>query len=385
MEANNAIIPEYIYKYYPPSVLSKKALLYGELFFSALDELNDPYDTMIDYTLEFNSKRYTDLFNYVLEYIGIPTGFEFNCTLKYIEENVDNLDRLRKYIESSMFLKRDILKKSTKIEDQPNFINYFRQGLKYILMQVFSRLFYSVSFSKSYSNSIMWSHYADVHKGFCLIFWPHDDRLRKNPDRRKSDNDYYAILHPVLYEKKPVTIDGWNQLCRMIYDNYKNDKALDYRDKIMQAGRTKCESWGYEEEIRMFDFDSLPDKFNELGAEKRSSIYRLYYYDQTQLQGVIFGANMSDSDKREIMDIIEKNRKELRSKTYGVLPIFKFYEAEVLSNQYEIKRTLVAALNYQNNHFDPMNIDEEIEKYTYALNLVKSQKKMNDPKYSIFY
>ena len=82
-----------------------------------------------------------------------------------------------------------------------------------------------ICFSKSWSNPLMWGHYAERHTGICLGF--------DIPDE---------LLAPVIYAK---------QLLKMQMDK-KTKKPIPTEKVVNQLLRTKFFDWKYEDEIRLF-------------------------------------------------------------------------------------------------------------------------------------
>ena len=113
-------------------------------------------------------------------------------------------------------------------------------------------------------NLLMWSHYADNHKGICFEF----DVL--------EDPDFFVFPVWVKYEEKYPKIDFSNvQDTTKIYS-------------------TKSMDWKYEDEIRV-----LKHK------------YGLHSFNPKMIKSVIFGCRISDKDKNEILHIISADE-ELR-------------------------------------------------------------------------
>ncbi len=80
-------------------------------------------------------------------------------------------------------------------------------------------------FSESWHNPVLWSHYADKHRGICLGF---------------DIPDEYAI--PVNYSKKRVAVRFQN-------NDQNQGLAPEFVNELL---RTKYEHWVYEAERRMF-------------------------------------------------------------------------------------------------------------------------------------
>ncbi len=141
-------------------------------------------------------------------------------------------------------------------------------------------------FSKVRDNILMWAHYANAHRGFCLEF------LVEPKPRRE-----YEILEPhrVKYsDKYPVV----NRL-------HDTDKVLAEKTIL-----TKANQWKYEEEWRMVD----P---NGPGPHQFSS--RL-------LTGVIFGCRMPENHKKMIRDWCKDRETTV-----------EYYEAQLSDDSYSLK------------------------------------------------
>ena len=105
-------------------------------------------------------------------------------------------------------------------------------------------------FSLTYENPLMWSHYANHHRGICLGF---------SLDRVESPFPLFPIINqgPVNYPKENNIV------------NYLSDKELG----IKQLFLTKSAHWEYEQEFRILIF-------TEPG---------LYRFNDNFLKRVIFG------------------------------------------------------------------------------------------------
>lgn len=82
-----------------------------------------------------------------------------------------------------------------------------------------------ICFSKSWSNPLMWGHYAEKHTGMCLGF--------DVPDK---------LLSPVIYAKRLLKMD-------IDPKTQKPKPTEQILDKLL---RTKFYDWKYEDEIRLF-------------------------------------------------------------------------------------------------------------------------------------
>lgn len=104
-------------------------------------------------------------------------------------------------------------------------------------------------FTEKNDNVLMWSHYADEHKGICVEY----DLKRLTEDKF----DILKHLYPVLYGKRRIIkkdisslVESHKDLDRAIADNmvYEGCEAL---DDILPLFLTKGWAWEYEQEWRI--------------------------------------------------------------------------------------------------------------------------------------
>lgn len=130
------------------------------------------------------------------------------------------------------------------------------------------RLVGILSLSETAESILMWSHYAEQHRGFVLEF---DGESAFFDQRRKPDDDHY-VLRPVIYPNERP--------------RYKDILQLD-RDSVYL---TKGHEWSYEREHRMTIPLSLHSPIDPTSAEP---IYLLHYPPEA-LRSVILGSRASD-------------------------------------------------------------------------------------------
>ena len=124
-------------------------------------------------------------------------------------------------------------------------------------------------------NILMWSHYADSHRGICLRFTPEVKKLAQP----KADDLHFELSFPVKYSDTRPKIDIlWR----------------DRPDLLEKMLLTKADFWSYEHEWRMFDSNSGP------GTHK---------FPPSCLDAVIFGARSTSDDREMILEWL-KGRKE---------------------------------------------------------------------------
>lgn len=202
---------------------------------------------------------------------------------------------------------------------------------------------YSASFLSDCSNSAIWGHYGDCHKGVCLIF-----KTKKTDEDFEMDleTEYGYSSGPIIgmrphkfkkinYSNKHIEIDFFRsigrlnkgQLNAMWYSDgngnssecgeHLNKNEDTWRDKYwenyLKSVTLKLNEWSYEGEYRLI----LHGDFVDYREKQR----RKMKYDFNDLEGIIFGMKTSTSDKIKIVKIIEDKCKQNKRKQ------FDFYQS----------------------------------------------------------
>lgn len=159
--------------------------------------------------------------------------------------------------------------------------NYpIRNHLKDSLYSKVERTLNSVgicSFSKAKKNQLMWSHYANEHKGFCIGF---DVERLKLSDNEINEVD---VKYQGVYPHKEI-IERINHFEKNGHNN--NYRDITY-DIIFSILRTKYTSWKYERELRLIREEVTPFTFNP-----------------NAINSITFGLKMDSEDKKQIIGLI---------------------------------------------------------------------------------
>ena len=142
-----------------------------------------------------------------------------------------------------------------------------------------------ISFSDRWSNPVIWSHYAENHKGICLGF-------------DVSKNFAFKVLYPPTREHIPSISE--------IVDT--NDSEV-----LKKMSLTKYAHWEYENEWRVFIKLGQPD--NDLFFEG--------YSDKMQLREIIIGAESDLSSqqlRRHCSNSVEVHTARLAFKAFRIVP-----------------------------------------------------------------
>jgi hypothetical protein len=220
-------ITRYVCKYRPILNYENEKSIFNiiktsSLWFASAKSLNDPFDCQLN--ININSD-----INEIEEWLKSIRTFK----LKYNED--------------------DIKVKAFELYKNPNYIQE-------VINEVIDNNGVCC-FSKNYDNILQWSHYADSHKGVCLIF----DILK--------DPSFFDETFSVEYR-----------------NDYREYNAIKNFDKFVQEVLLpKYIVWDYEAEIRSFS--------NEIGLKK---------FNPSALTKIIFGCNTSQEDELKIVNYVSE-------------------------------------------------------------------------------
>jgi hypothetical protein len=127
-----------------------------------------------------------------------------------------------------------------------------------------------ICYTMSPDNILMWSHYADGHKGICLEF-------KLDEGRTLSDAGIYKVVYDDIYPE----IDFEN---------------IWHKDRLAKILWTKSKEWASENELRQIRISG-----NELVD---------YPF---KLSSILFGLKTSDNEKKLIKRILEGNGVEFKN------------------------------------------------------------------------
>ena len=228
-----------LFKYRDFSARSLTALSTNKMFFAAPSLFNDPFDC------SFVPYKATTLEQIMVDF----------------EEPVKSLHNFsrseaREYIKCCFCTNRN------------QFIGDMREAFKNVVLRGFG--VYCLSHIDN--DILMWSHYTDGHKGFCLVFNRTEDNfLSDAKEVNYPEDDKYPDL---IW---PKSIEGFVQFATTIV-------------------LTKSKHWKYEEEWRKIDRpDSQKTTESYLGHEVE--------YSNDMLAGIIFGAKMPHEHRKVIKQL----------------------------------------------------------------------------------
>ena len=238
--ANN---PSKLYKYRIWSdPFHKKILTEGELFFSSPKRFNDPYDCGLPFRQH-------------------PENSDPIIIKQKVEACAPNI--FPNLIRDKKALEEKCAQQVLLIQQDPK--SWFEMNWGY-KPEDLSQVFGVLSVTPHPDNYLMWSHYSNSHKGFCIEF-----------DTRKLVESVVATFQKVRYTDEIPLFS--------IKDTLEDELMV----KLLYTKSKKY--WAYEDEYR-FSYIYGPDKAVKFSPDALTAIY--------------FGCKASYEDQIEIIEIVTK-------------------------------------------------------------------------------
>ena len=303
-------IPNKLYKYEFISEHSIKNIKNNQIYFNSPKNFNDPYDCLhsIDYkplSLDLIKKLFIEansegdmsvltnqLFN---DTINIESLVELNRRLISKNPNLENTLKKKLNLTSAQYFNE----LTTILQDETIF-NEHKTRISTIISEMATKILQKeidkrkskmanqhgiCCFSKIFDNMLMWSYYANGHKGFCLEF-----DTSEEPFNKSREVNYVEGLPP--FDPSFIL----------------NDKR-DPEDFIGIFLATKNIEWIHEKEWRIFHNESS----------------KLYGYKSRALTGIYFGTNIDSTIKEILLTILHSQN-----------PYVRFYQMEKVQNKFKV-------------------------------------------------
>lgn len=259
---------KYIYKYRSLYSIKNKKISFnintlnllktGNIFFSAPADFNDPFDCWIPIK---------------------PRKIQEKEILESIHSNKNR--------KASRELRKTISEFSVN-NDLKEFTNYGNKlkldhpSVNKNMNRDILRVFKICCFSRQCNNILMWSHYADFHRGICIGLKVREKDKKEVIKFREIDNKIISL---------PIE--------DMDYDE-KNKKAIIYDDKdltvdlLRECLIKKAKLWKYEDECRIIkkdEFDNAP----------------LMFLNTESIKEIVFGYNTHPKAIKETLLILKES------------------------------------------------------------------------------
>lgn len=256
-------MPQILYKYKPCNDFTRKILTDGVIYMPSISELNDPFEGSLPYVIRINGRQ--------------PESLNPDEWLKFYLEQTEKY-YTNKTREEQITIAQDFAN-NPPLLDPSNVEIEEKKTIEEV-----KKRFGVFSLTTEKNNFLMWSHYANSHKGICIGF---------NTD--------------ILFD----TVDGG--LCSIIYSNDFPIKDLYIEDIYTEHSRiigTKGEFWEYENEYRLTKIDGK----------------KVYKMPLSGIEEIILGVWISQEDKADILNIIDTN-----------IPHCKVYETQLSKTKFELE------------------------------------------------
>lgn len=259
------------YKFRGVDANSINSLANNELWFSAKDTFNDPFE-------------------------GV---WSINDTLKESDFNLLKGHPAFTNWLAQAYVNSDI--KENKKNENLLIIKYLKKEIKSLINIIHGSKILCLSFKEDKKDPIfenlMWSHYAQGLRGFCLVF--NEKNLQKDINQA-SGKRMRAI--EVLYPDVPNKLNLSDFLHHYILNN-ENRNA--YIDKLTQTIATKLQAWKYEREVRILSLDYDATYYN---------------YSPSTLEEIVFGEKMSDKNRELLLIILKSKYPNVKIKIAKLIP-----------------------------------------------------------------
>ena len=274
-------LPRRIFKFFRPTEYALKNLEEGTVFLASPEDFNDPFDSGISMnvlpllehlvrTQEFEGLK-------DLEKIGLSRGDFADMLAGRVDEEViarmaatesgSSPEALRALVELLPTLSQSV--NQEMMVDRTH--SFFRKALKV------------TSFTETANSPLLWAHYAENHKGFCVEYDPRS--ISPNLPQRR-------LLFPVLYDAK--RFDAGPSFLKSMTSRGKDDLP----NQAFLAALHKSPDWAYEREWRIVNPDGRENGFSVPMAEPTA---------------VYGGVRMSEKDRNTLASLCSQVRVALRT------------------------------------------------------------------------
>jgi len=280
LEAIEIVISS-VFRYRSCNQNNLDALRKDRLYFSTPENFNDPYDNLM--------------------YINVPElkNHIDSCLDSYMIESLEILKE--REFEKYMFMNAmwNVSPKKRK-EQKQAFLENVEKDIEEIRDNILKN-YKIICFCKNHLSMLMWSHYADNHKGFMLAY--DEDKIKQASCFNSNDEvlSNKLCLKDVAYSNERVDMT-----------QYVNDYLLRYGLKqngieqpnlpepskrlLQEFINTKSLEWKYEEEIRLVPHGLDIRKCNDIA------------YINIQPKAIFAGAKISEENFNELLSIAKSKR-----------------------------------------------------------------------------
>ncbi len=317
-KAADDVLASSVFRFRPDSLITEKELLYHEIYFPTISELNDPLDTLVRLPVRKGELHVHKFFIRRAIQAAFPWSSDIKQTLESFKNELSQTLSQRDHELSECY--RDLgVSRLRNLYEKHGLPDSSFERLAAALQKV-AENFYphemaTCSFSHTWHNPMLWSLYADSHRGFCLCFVPSDGKLRLRKHFSEEWNEFE--LNDVTYSNQ---VDVPPSLMFHAEDGRFDAELMSTQFFPLLRGKTlltKHVTFREEEETRLVSsvrvtYGATLDRDDSSNEEEMDApVNRLYHFDPQQLRGVIFGFAMDGRRKRQITEILSNNNSTL--------------------------------------------------------------------------
>ena len=214
-DLKKANFPKSLFRYRTLNENTLNVLSNFAVWMSSAEKLNDPYELTIVYNEDDFNKTFFSQQDF---YSTFQKLTKKEISKEEVEEIINSEDadlKFKEICERKGFVWKLSRPKAIRQKALDTFQEYMRKRIKVC------------SFSERNDSILMWSHYANEHKGICIEY------------DFKNDNDIFNVLEPVFYAEAGFDLTPY------IFNVLENSRIL----KI--SAITKAKDWEYEKEWRI--------------------------------------------------------------------------------------------------------------------------------------
>lgn len=334
----------FYYRYRSGSELSIKELIYDELYFASREECNDPYEGKTFATFSKDKDLWSNLINEALKSHKV----ELDESLK--EKVIEYfLSKSPMPIEFVLKIPRDEFIDIGQRRMDQFMLNPAFEAIQDYVMWYSPEERYFASFSKTSDNYLLWSHYANNHKGFCLIYRAIDGKIKQSPRWKRTQTATLPLprlmfivpdafeIQDVEYVSTPKSSNGF--MCypaSVAGDNHTLEEIEEAQVERAKNYLQKHSVWDYEKEARVI----LSSGVQWFAGRKLTlpAHQRLFHIDSTQLVGIILGSQMANIQRQRIKEIIAEKVERWYLPTTGdrIISNFVLFEETLSETNREV-------------------------------------------------
>lgn len=332
------------YRYRSGSELAIKELIYDELYFASREECNDPYEGKTFATFPKDKDLWSNLINEALKSHKI----ELDGSLK--EKVVEFfLSKSPMPIENILKIPRDEFIDVGQRRLDQFMLNPAFEAIQDYVMWYSPEECYFASFSKTNDNFLLWSHYANNHKGFCLVYRAIDGKLKQNQNWKRKQTATLPLprltfmvpdafdFHDVEYVSTPKSSNGFMCFPACVAgDKHTPEEIEAARTERANKYLQKHSVWDYEQEARVVLSSGV-----QWFAGRRLTLpahQRLFHIDSTQLVGIVLGSQMSATQRQRIKEIVAEKveRWSIPTTDHRIISNFVLFEETLSETNREV-------------------------------------------------